>query len=177
MLSQLTKTIKRALKSTEHERAILRARSAAQRFPVIEWRQRMEDMHRRSITISRTSAGTNAYRETDCDGALPSQSYMVYLDAAAGFTDPALAVNDVKPTSEHVDRAVTRTPTPHEHTEQARWLLLLPPAIRRYLNVPSFTGPLAASQESTPFLEESQHYQSIQSAIPVSTHLQTTGLY
>ncbi|EEB94922.1 hypothetical protein MPER_06191 [Moniliophthora perniciosa FA553] len=33
MLSQLTKTIKMALKSTEEERAILRARSAVQRFP------------------------------------------------------------------------------------------------------------------------------------------------
>lgn len=68
MLSQLTKTIKMALKSTEEERAILRARSALQRFPVVEWRQRMEDFHKRSIGISRGIAGANAWRESDCDG-------------------------------------------------------------------------------------------------------------
>lgn len=68
MLSQLTKTIKMALKSTEEERAILRARSAIQRFPVVEWRQRMEDFHKRSIHNSRSIAGPNAWRESDCDG-------------------------------------------------------------------------------------------------------------
>jgi alpha-1,3-glucan synthase len=68
MLSQLTKTIKLALKSTEEERAILRARSAVQRFPVVEWRQRMEDLHRRSIISSRGNAGVNAWRDADCDG-------------------------------------------------------------------------------------------------------------
>ena len=68
MLSQLTKTIKMALKSTEEERAILRARSALQRFPVVEWRQRMEDFHKRSINTSRSLAGVNAWRESDCDG-------------------------------------------------------------------------------------------------------------
>ncbi|KAF9242130.1 glycoside hydrolase family 13/glycosyltransferase family 5 protein [Melanogaster broomeanus] len=50
MLSQLAKTIKLALK----------------RFPVVEWRQRMEDMHRRSIQTSRKIAGPNAWRESDC---------------------------------------------------------------------------------------------------------------
>jgi alpha-1,3-glucan synthase len=75
MLSQLTKTIKLALKSTEEERAILRARSALQRFPVVEWRQRMEDFHKRSITTSRGLAGSNAWRESDCDnGALPTMA-------------------------------------------------------------------------------------------------------
>ncbi|KAI0341602.1 glycoside hydrolase family 13 and glycosyltransferase family 5 domain-containing protein [Trametopsis cervina] len=68
MMSQLTKTIKMALKSTEEERAMLRARSAVQRFPVVEWRQRMEDFHRRSINISRSIAGANAFRASDCDG-------------------------------------------------------------------------------------------------------------
>ncbi|KAK7014847.1 modular protein with glycoside hydrolase family 13 and glycosyltransferase family 5 domains [Favolaschia claudopus] len=68
MLSQLAKTIKMALKSTEEERAILRARSALQRFPVVEWRQRMEDFHKRSIGVSRGEAGSNAWRESDCDG-------------------------------------------------------------------------------------------------------------
>ena len=65
MLSQLTKTVKMALKSSEEERAILRARSAVQRFPVVEWRQRMEDFHRRSITTSRHGSGVNAWRITD----------------------------------------------------------------------------------------------------------------
>jgi alpha-1,3-glucan synthase len=68
MLSQLTKTIKMALKSTEEERAILRARSAVQRFPVVEWRQRMEDFHKRSINTSRGLAGHDAWREADCIG-------------------------------------------------------------------------------------------------------------
>jgi alpha-1,3-glucan synthase len=61
MLSQLTKTIKLALRSTEEERAILRARSAVQRFPVVEWRQRLEDFQKRSIHMSRSLAGENAY--------------------------------------------------------------------------------------------------------------------
>jgi alpha-1,3-glucan synthase len=67
MLSQLTKTVKMALKSSEKERAILRARSAVQRFPVVEWRQRMEDFHKRSISNSRSIAGANAWRESDCN--------------------------------------------------------------------------------------------------------------
>lgn len=61
MLSQLTKTIKLALKSTPEERAILRARSAVQRFPVVEWRQRLEDFQRRAIQTSRSLAGENAW--------------------------------------------------------------------------------------------------------------------
>ncbi|EIW51684.1 glycoside hydrolase family 13 and glycosyltransferase family 5 domain-containing protein [Trametes versicolor FP-101664 SS1] len=65
MMSQLTKTIKMALKSTEEERAMLRARSAVQRFPVVEWRQRTEDFHRRSIGMSRSIAGPNAWRPSD----------------------------------------------------------------------------------------------------------------
>jgi len=65
MMSQLSKTIKLALKSTEEERAILRARSAVQRFPVVEWRQRMEDFHKRSINASRHIAGHEAWRPSD----------------------------------------------------------------------------------------------------------------
>src|SRR5258708_25471109 len=65
MMSQLTKTIKLALKSTEDERAILRAHSAVQRFPVVEWRQRMEDFHKRSITASRHLAAHNVWRPSD----------------------------------------------------------------------------------------------------------------
>ncbi|KAK1236528.1 hypothetical protein PQX77_000221 [Marasmius sp. AFHP31] len=71
MLSQLTKTIKLAIKSTEEERAILRARSAVQRFPVVEWRQRIEDFHRRSISTSRGLAGSDAWRPSDSDGSGP----------------------------------------------------------------------------------------------------------
>ncbi|EJF65933.1 glycoside hydrolase family 13 and glycosyltransferase family 5 protein [Dichomitus squalens] len=67
MMSQLTKTIKMALKSTEEERAMLRARSAVQRFPVVEWRQRMEDFHKRSINMSRHVAGPNAWRPSDAN--------------------------------------------------------------------------------------------------------------
>lgn len=66
MLSQLSKTIKLALASSKEERAILRARSAVQRFPVVEWRQKMEDFHKRSIVTSRHLAGDNAWRESDC---------------------------------------------------------------------------------------------------------------
>ncbi|TFY55439.1 hypothetical protein EVG20_g9317, partial [Dentipellis fragilis] len=65
MLSQLSKTIKLALKSSEEERALLRARSAVQRFPVVEWRQRMEDFHKRSIGVSRGVAGHDAWRPSD----------------------------------------------------------------------------------------------------------------
>jgi alpha-1,3-glucan synthase len=65
LMSQLTKTIKLALKSTEEERAILRARSAVQRFPVVEWRQRMEDFHKRSINASRHLAAHNVWRPSD----------------------------------------------------------------------------------------------------------------
>ena len=76
MLSQLTKTIKLALKSTEEERAILRARSAVQRFPVVEWRQRLEDFQRRSITVSRVTAGDHAWGFDTVDSLPPSNFYM-----------------------------------------------------------------------------------------------------
>jgi alpha-1,3-glucan synthase len=65
MLSQFTKTIKMALKSTDDERAILRARSAVQRFPVVEWCQRIEYFHGRSILTSRGIAGNSAWRSSD----------------------------------------------------------------------------------------------------------------
>ncbi|KAL8279670.1 hypothetical protein RQP46_007983 [Phenoliferia psychrophenolica] len=65
MLSQFGKTIKAALKSTRKEREVLRARSAVQRFPVLEWRQRTEDLHRRSILASRKHAKSNAFHWDD----------------------------------------------------------------------------------------------------------------
>ncbi|CCM02383.1 uncharacterized protein FIBRA_04479 [Fibroporia radiculosa] len=78
MMSQLTKTIKMALKSSQEERAMLRARSAVQRFPVVEWRQRMEDFHRRSINMSRDVAGPNAWRSAD---ALVGESGIAVAEA------------------------------------------------------------------------------------------------
>ncbi|KAI5123355.1 hypothetical protein M0805_001776 [Coniferiporia weirii] len=78
MLSQLSKTIKMALKSTEEERALLRARSAVQRFPVVEWRQRMEDFHKRSIGTSRHIASENAWRITD--GEVEHAPRVAHLD-------------------------------------------------------------------------------------------------
>ncbi|OCB86737.1 modular protein [Sanghuangporus baumii] len=78
MQSQLSKTIKMALKSTEEERALLRARSAVQRFPVVEWRQRMEDFHKRSISTSRQIAGRNAWRPSD--GEIVHTPQVAHLD-------------------------------------------------------------------------------------------------
>jgi len=71
MLLQFTRAIEAALESTEEERALLHARSAVQRFPVVEWRQHVEDFHRRSINTSRYLAGADAFGAGDCDGALP----------------------------------------------------------------------------------------------------------
>ena len=65
MISQLQKTIKLALKSSEKERAVLRARSAVQRFPVIEWRGRIEMFQKKSIRASRKGAGSHAYDYSD----------------------------------------------------------------------------------------------------------------
>ena len=113
MLSQLTKTIKMALKSTEEERAVLRARSALQRFPVVEWRQRMEDFHKRSITTSRTVAGSNAWRESDCDnGVLP----------AMADTDDWNPVNQIDPTQPEWDiRSVSDSPQSHIPGSPGQW--------------------------------------------------------
>ena len=91
-----------ALKSTEEERAILRARSALQRFPVVEWRQRMEDLHKRSIVTSRGLAGSNAWRESDCDnGVLPTMA----------DTDDWNPANQIYPTQPEWDiRSVSDSP-------------------------------------------------------------------
>ncbi|MBW0476037.1 hypothetical protein O181_015752 [Austropuccinia psidii MF-1] len=64
--SQLLKTIKLALNSSHDERALLRARSAQQRFPVLEWRNKMEIMHARSIRASRKYAGKFAFNNGTC---------------------------------------------------------------------------------------------------------------
>jgi alpha-1,3-glucan synthase len=93
MLSQLTKTINVALKSTKEERALLRARSALQRFPVIEWRQRIEDFHKRSIIASRYLAGDNALRELEYDVR------MAGLLASLGDYNPSILSRPSHPAS------------------------------------------------------------------------------
>jgi len=64
-MSQLSRTVKTALKSTEQVRQLLPARSAVQRFPVVGWRQRAEDFYSRSITASGSIVGSKAWRKTD----------------------------------------------------------------------------------------------------------------
>jgi hypothetical protein len=91
MLSQLTKTIKLALKSTEETRAILRARSGVQRFPVIEWRQRTEDFHRRSIKISRDMAGTMAWSAVDSEAHGPKHNYAEHYPHAPDSAAPMMS--------------------------------------------------------------------------------------
>ena len=95
MLSQFKKTIKAALKSTQKERQLLRARSAVQRFPVVEWRQRTEDFHKRSINASRREAGADAWRRTDGDmsGMQPIQH--------VGDWDPVLQEDPSQPAWDH----------------------------------------------------------------------------
>ena len=43
----------------------LRARSAVRRYPVVEWRQRTEVFHSRSITASRSISWAKAWRRSD----------------------------------------------------------------------------------------------------------------
>lgn len=112
MLSQLTKTIKKALKSTEEERAILRARSAVQRFPVIEWRQRMEDFHRRSIKTSRRIAGSNAWRESDCNAGIVTP---------IGESEDWNPVHQAYPVQPDWDAASIGEQSIHTHGSPAAW--------------------------------------------------------
>lgn len=102
-----------ALKSTEEERAILRARSALQRFPVVEWRQRIEDFHRRSITTSRNIAGVNTWRESDCDGGTARP---------IGESEDWNPVTQAHPTQPDWDnRSVNDYSHAHSPTSQAHW--------------------------------------------------------
>jgi len=118
MLSQLTKTIKMALKSSEEERAILRARSALQRFPVVEWRQRMEDFHKRGIKMSRGLASSNAWRESDCDnGLLP----------AMAETDDWDPITQLYPTQPEWDiRSINDSPQPNTPGQWSQEMLAGP---------------------------------------------------
>ncbi|KAA1127834.1 Cell wall alpha-1,3-glucan synthase ags1 [Puccinia graminis f. sp. tritici] len=72
--SQFAKTLKAALESPEEERALLRARSAHQRFPVLEWRIKMEDIHSRSVRASRKYAGRLASNIDPIGAIKPDES-------------------------------------------------------------------------------------------------------
>lgn len=67
VLSQFSKMIKKALKSTQKECQLLHACSAVQCFPVVKWCQCTEDFHKRSINASRRIAGADAWRQVDGD--------------------------------------------------------------------------------------------------------------
>lgn len=113
MLSQLTKTIKLALKSTDEERAILRARSAVQRFPVVEWRQRLEDFQRRSINSSRSHAGENAWGYDQVGafgGGMYSQDPGSNLSLAAGIGRPGTPDSSAPPSPVPGHRPLSGSP-------------------------------------------------------------------
>jgi alpha-1,3-glucan synthase len=55
------------LRSTEEECAVLRARSAVQRFCIIGRHPRMEDFHRRSANLSRRLADSEAWSKKLCN--------------------------------------------------------------------------------------------------------------
>ncbi|KAF9053716.1 modular protein with glycoside hydrolase family 13 and glycosyltransferase family 5 domains [Hymenopellis radicata] len=141
MLSQLTKTVKMALKSTEEERAVLRARSAVQRFPVVEWRQRMEDFHKRSIGTSRGLAGADAWRMSDCDGAAPRP---------IGETDDWDPVYQAHPSQPEWDRSSMVEPVTPGSPGQWSQDTLTPNGQPRLLN-PDGTRNSMASQDDDYF--------------------------
>ena len=119
MLSQFGKTIKKALKSTQKERQLLRARSAVQRFPVIEWRQCTEDFHKKSINASRKIAGQNAWRKTDGDtsGMIPIQHVGDWDPVRQdGPSRPAWDQESVMNSPTHTARLSVKT-TSHLQTE------------------------------------------------------------
>lgn len=124
MHAQFLKTIKEALKSSPEERAILRARSALQRFPVLEWRHRIENLHRRAIIASRKYAGSlaagpnttyadpkNLALELD-DTCIKSNSREDYLKSSA-LSSPSMSTTYLDSTSrlgEKVSRVFLRNP-------------------------------------------------------------------
>ncbi|KAF8580884.1 glycosyltransferase family 5 protein [Ramaria rubella] len=134
MLSQLTKTIKMALKATDEERAILRARSAVQRFPVVEWRQRMEDFHSRSVLTSRGIAGDNAWRPSDGRVQhIPLIGMEVEDWNPEDLSDRSMAVDSHSPrASPHIGTASPGSPGQwSQDTLTAQGDLLVAPRIRR----------------------------------------------
>ncbi|CAH7686420.1 hypothetical protein BY996DRAFT_4584668 [Phakopsora pachyrhizi] len=77
MHSQFIKAIKSAMSSSEEDRALLRARSLHQRFPVLEWRFKLQDMHLRAIKASRKYSKRLPLRTENLE---PSQSLKIYED-------------------------------------------------------------------------------------------------
>jgi len=136
MLSQFGKTIKKALKSSPKERQLLRARSAVQRFPVVEWRQRTEDFHKRSIHSSRRHAGADAWRKTDGDvrGMLPVQH--------VGDWDPVQQEDPTRPGWDHesLDSPGMRSANVSQDNLAAGQPLLTPPHLS---NRDSFTSDMS----------------------------------
>ncbi|TDL24794.1 glycoside hydrolase family 13/glycosyltransferase family 5 protein [Rickenella mellea] len=170
MLSQLTKTIKMALKSTEEERAILRARSAVQRFPVVEWRQRTEDLHKRSITTSRAGAGSNAWRSSDCDGGAPTHIIITEEDDWDPIdipepSQPGWESRSVHGSPRHtgqaskasLGRASQNSPTPYEQRLDQLAFLAAPPPVTpdEHGRRPSFGGSTDASDNEDYFSAKS----------------------
>ncbi|KAG8809336.1 Cell wall alpha-1,3-glucan synthase ags1, partial [Serendipita sp. 399] len=147
MLSQLTKTIKLALASTQEERAILRARSAVQRFPVVEWRQKTEDLHRKSIVTNRQLAGDEAWKESDCQTLSPTTNLL-----EAGDWTPVLQEDPVRP-----DWASSAAPSARNSSSADGQFL---PTIRHMSSHSSERSPLSTARFLTADSRHSSGYHS-----------------
>ena len=159
MLYQFGKTIKKALKSTPKERQLLRARSAVQRcFPVVEWRQRTEDFHKRSINASRRLAGSDAWRKSDGDagGMLPVEH--------VGDWDPVQQVDPIRPAwgdpESLMDSPGLRSANASQDNLAAGQPLLSSPHLRNRESVASdmsgdtaYRNSVASQQQYNSFLE------------------------
>ena len=159
MLSQFGKTIKRALKSTEKERQLLRARSAVQRFPVVEWRQRTEDFHKKSIHASRKIAGPEAWKKSDGDmlGMIPVQH--------VGDWDPVQKDDPARPgwggdQESLMDSPNLRSANPSQENLAVAQPLLAPPVTGNRESVASdmsgdtaYRNSVASQQQYNTFLE------------------------
>ncbi|KAI9612355.1 hypothetical protein KEM48_004086 [Puccinia striiformis f. sp. tritici PST-130] len=99
------KTLKAALESPEQERAILRARSVHQRFPVLEWRIRMETIHSRSVRASRKYAGRLAFNADQTEAIKPVDESPASHEPGMGLKNPLLL-----PTPASLDQ--THRPSP-----------------------------------------------------------------
>lgn len=148
MLSQFAKTIKLALKSTEEERAVLRARSAVQRFPVVEWRQRTEDFHKRSINTSRDLAGADAWRPSDCEAPMPRPNFENEDWTPEQLAHPEQPAWDTG--SARSSRADFPPRTPGENTPFDPHHLRAPPRISEFGSRTSLSSDVSDSEDHTP---------------------------
>ena len=143
-----------ALKSSEKERQLLRARSAVQRFPVVEWRQRTEDLHKRSINSSRKHAGQDAWRKSDGDmqGMLPIQH--------TGDWDPVHQDDPSQPSwgdpESLMDSPHLRSANASQDNLAAGQPLLTPPAGYR----DSFASDSSVDMNNRNSVASQQHYNS-----------------